>query len=106
MKIGNPSELYRTGASAAGASTIDAEKARTPVVSGESASVESSASVKLSGSLEALKAHMGPDGAFDSKRVEQIKAAIADGSFKVNANVVADKVISSNLEALARSTSK
>jgi negative regulator of flagellin synthesis FlgM len=63
---------------------------------------EGSATVKLSGALATLKAGMNADEAFDAKRVEQVRAAIADGSFKVNAKVVADKVIASNLEALAR----
>lgn len=104
MKIGNPSDPFRTGAPPSGAAALTTDKSgtksratTTPRTAGER-----SALVKLSSSLASLKGSDGVDGAFDAGRVGQLRAALADGSFKVDAGVVADKVISSNLEALSR----
>jgi hypothetical protein len=44
----------------------------------------------------------GNDVAVDAGRVEKMKAAITGGTFAVNAAVVAAKLISANLDALAR----
>lgn len=102
MKIGNPLDLFRSGAPAGSAVSTDAEKAKSTTAPLSSAKALDSATVKLSGGLDQLKADLNADDAFDAKRVEQLKAAIADGSFKVNADVVANKLIASNLEALSR----
>jgi negative regulator of flagellin synthesis FlgM len=106
VKIGNPSELFRSGSPAGGAAPTDADKAKVSVSALKPVDADTSARVKLSGGLDTLKADLNADAAFDTKRVEELKAAIADGSFKVDASIVADKVISSNLEALTRSTSE
>lgn len=101
MKIGNPVDLYRAGAPSGGAAPTETDKAKNTLASPSSLPAsEGSATVTLSGELGALKADAKVDGAFDAKRVEQLKAAIADGSFKVNAEVVAEKMISGNLGAL------
>lgn len=47
----------------------------------------------LSEKLKALASEYAANTTFDSKKVEALKAAIADGSFKVNAAAVADKMI-------------
>jgi negative regulator of flagellin synthesis FlgM len=39
---------------------------------------------------------------FDVKKVEEIRAAIADGRFKVNAEAIADKLLASVSELLGR----
>jgi negative regulator of flagellin synthesis FlgM len=103
VKIGNPLDLFRTGASTTGAAAPDADKAGAVAAPAQPATVPGSATVKLSGGLARLKASGTAEDAFDAGRVDQLKAAIADGSFKVNADTVAGKVISSNLEALTRS---
>jgi negative regulator of flagellin synthesis FlgM len=105
VKIGNPLDLTRTGTPTTGGAAPDAAKARAgaPAAPTEPAKDSSSARVKLSGGLAKLKATADVDGAFDARRVAELKAAIADGSFKVDADVVATKVIASNLEALTRS---
>ncbi len=104
MKIGNPLELYRSGAPATGAAAPDTDKLKATVNPSLSAKTEDSATVKLSGGLGTLRGGSNADEAFNAKRVEQLKAAITGGTFQVNAEVVADKVIASNLEALTRST--
>lgn len=105
MKIGNPLDLIRTGQPTATspASTADNAKAKLDASLTQATANGSSSSVKVSSDLAALTAETQDSDAFDSKRVEQLKAAIADGSFKVNAEAVADKMISSNVEALTRS---
>ena len=56
--------------------------------------------VSLSGSAQALSA---PDQApIDTAKVEQVRDAIASGSFKVDADKIADGVIASNRELLQR----
>lgn len=102
MKIGNPLDLIRTGQPSGGPAAA-ADKAKAESTATQAPANGSSSSVKVSSGLATLTAETQDSDAFDAKRVEQLKAAIADGSFKVNAEAVADKVISSNLEALARS---
>jgi negative regulator of flagellin synthesis FlgM len=47
----------------------------------------------LSEKLKSLSKDYASSGAFDEKRVEELKRAIANGTYKVNASVVADKLI-------------
>jgi negative regulator of flagellin synthesis FlgM len=54
----------------------------------------------LAGQLHRIEAEMGASAPFDSARVEEIKAAIREGRFKVNAEVVADRLIQSLKELL------
>ena len=61
--------------------------------------------IKISCKPAEAPAEMNGGDAFNAKRVAQFKASIADGSFKVNAKVVASKLVASNLEALSRSKS-
>ena len=56
--------------------------------------------VSLSGSAQALSAPEQPP--IDTAKVEQVRAAIASGSFKVDADKIADGVIASNRELLQR----
>lgn len=103
MKIGNPTELLRTTATAGGAAASDADKAKGSASVSQLTRGSGSATVKLSGDLAKMKANATTDGAFDAERVERLKAPIANGTFGVNVEIVADKVIASNLEALMRS---
>lgn len=60
--------------------------------SSESTAVRSPASdsVRISPQLQALSGQLSETGVFDSKKVAEIKAAIASGKFQVNAEKVAD----------------
>ncbi|MGE5650137.1 flagellar biosynthesis anti-sigma factor FlgM [Noviherbaspirillum sp. UKPF54] len=53
----------------------------------------SSDSVTLSSEAQALSSQRSGDQVFDSKKVEEIKAAIASGRFQVNAGRIADGLI-------------
>lgn len=50
---------------------------------------------RLSTRLQTLESRLADGESFDVSRVSEIKQAIRDGSFKVNAEAVADKLISS-----------
>ena len=60
--------------------------------------------VSLSASASAMQgAGSGGSEVFNSEKVEAMKAAIADGSFKVNAEAIADKMLSNAAEMLSGS---
>lgn len=50
-------------------------------------------SVHISPQLKSIAGQMASGGVFDTEKVEEIKAAIANGSFQVNAEKVAEGLI-------------
>lgn len=60
----------------------------------------SSDNVSLSAQSQALAKTAGGEAVFDSGKVEEIKAAIAGGSFRVNTERVADGLIDSVRELI------
>ena len=80
---GNPLPAANTPA----AGTKNADKAGTAVPA-------STDSVRLSSQGQAMAASVGSSNAvFDTKKVERIKLAIADGQFNVNSEKVADGLL-------------
>lgn len=63
-----------------------------------------SAKVELS-TAASLMARAADDGAFDSRKVERIAAAIREGKFTVNPEAIADKLIVNAEELLGRKLS-
>ena len=61
---------------------------------------EPSTTVALSSA--ALLASGGADASFDAQKVERMSKAIEDGSFKVNADNIADKLIANARELLSK----
>ena len=59
--------------------------------------------VTLSSSAQSLSGSSGSD-VFNSEKVEAMKQAIADGSFQVNAEAIADKMLSNAAEMLSGSS--
>lgn len=70
-------------------------KAAEPVAQTEKVEVSD-----LATKMAQLESRFG--GEFDAKKVEQVRAAIAEGRFKVNAEAVADKLLASVGELLGR----
>lgn len=63
-----------------------------------------STEVALSSAATGMSGGAG-DAAFDTAKVERIATAIRDGKFKVNPEVIADKLISNAEELLGRKLS-
>lgn len=106
MKLDLMSEI-QTGSPAAGASKPveraqrgTAQSARsTPIGNG---SPPNGVTVTLSPQSQALSTE-GSKADVDTNKVESIKNAIANGSFKVNAEAIADKLLSNASEMLTAS---
>jgi negative regulator of flagellin synthesis FlgM len=100
MKITNTSEPLRPDRVSA------PNDARTSTVRGTTEPVAETERVQLSdlgARLAQLENQFG--GAdFDVKKVEEIRNAIAEGRFKVNADAIADKLLSSVSELLGKKT--
>jgi negative regulator of flagellin synthesis FlgM len=90
----------------AGISPVTGSKGEKPGPSGRSAATEASAGASpsacgglsispLSSKMQTLESRLASGESFDAARVSVIKAAIRDGSFEVNAVVVADKLLAS-----------
>jgi negative regulator of flagellin synthesis FlgM len=71
---------------------------------GAAATGNASATVKLSSTAADLLGG-AVDGTFDQAKVEQVKQSIADGSYKVNPEAIADKLIANAQELLSRTGS-
>jgi negative regulator of flagellin synthesis FlgM len=101
MKIGHPADKPLP-ATAAGtpAAPAEAAKAAAPAHAG-AATVDASATVALSSTASTLLSG-GASGEFDAEKVARISAQLADGSFKVNPEAIADKLIANAQELLAK----
>ena len=103
MKIGNPAEKpaaltpghAAAAEAAAKAAAAPASAAATPAAPDASAKVElsSTASTLLSG---------GASAEFDADKVARISQSIDNGTFKINPEVIADKLISNAQELLTK----
>ena len=106
MKIG-PSPDLPTNASAV-AQTVAKEKAASAVANSatgtaQSKASSSSVSVSVSGLAKALaKPEISNAADIDTDKVAAVKAAIEDGSYTVNAEAIADKLLSNTQELLRR----
>lgn len=104
MKIG-PFNISSARTTANGESTAAARPSSngatpTPASAAATAS-EASAQVALSPAATTLIA--GGDTSFDTAKVQRIAQAIRDGSFRMNAGAIADKLLDNAQELLARS---
>jgi len=97
MKINPSTDPLRTDRVVA---TPDARTAATragePVAEAERVQLSN-----LAAKLSQLEAQFGASD-FDAKKVEEVRNAIAEGRFKVNAEAVADSLLSSVAELLGR----
>lgn len=96
MKIGNPLDK------AAGANSPRAEGATSTTTSGKTSSLEGgvneSAKVTLSSAATGLMSLA--DGDFDANKVSSVKQSIDNGTYKINPEAIADKLISNARDLL------
>lgn len=74
---------------------------RTPAGKAGGGVAEPSAKVEISAAAQAA-ARQVEAGSFDAAKVEQMQQRIKDGSFTVNADAIADKLIANAREQLAK----
>ena len=74
---------------------------RTRVAAATAGAADPSATVALSSTAATLLSG-GAAGEFDAEKVARMSEAIASGSFKVNAEAIADKLISNAQELLVK----
>ena len=67
------------------------------------ASPEPSAKVELSATASVL-ASVGSDGSFDAEKVERLSRAIREGTYRIDAGAIADKLIANARELLNRAS--
>jgi negative regulator of flagellin synthesis FlgM len=69
---------------------------------GADAGAAASAQVQLSPTAAALASQGIDEASFDQSKVDRISAAIRDGQFQVNAEVIADKLIANAQDLLGK----
>ena len=78
-------------------------KSSGPAAAGSAKGSSSSVSISdLASQLHSIEAELSTSEPFDAGKVEEIKQAMRDGQFKVNPGVVADRLIESMKELLAK----
>ncbi len=108
MKIGNPEAAVGVGAVRA-QDTAQKNGAQTKAAGGSAANAgeaDASAQVQLSAAASSLLGAAPADADFDADKVARISQAIASGSYKVNAEVIADRLIANAQELLGKVGSK
>jgi negative regulator of flagellin synthesis FlgM len=103
MKIGQPADKPLPAAAAGAAAPAAADAAKTAAAGhGQAApTVDASATVALSSTASTLLSG-GTSGEFDADKVARVGQAIADGSFKINPEAIADKLIANAQELLTK----
>ena len=103
MKIGPSTAGIQTETAAAAASQTPPTRAVDPAAAGRPAGIAADgAKLELSSTATTMLAgSAGSSADFDAAKVDRISRAIADGSFKVNPEAIADRLIS-NAEELLR----
>ena len=107
MKIGQPIDIPASTQSASNASAQKAAQSASPVANATATATQStrSAGVAVSVStmargLEKVDRNAPPE--VDNQKVQAVRAAIQDGSYKVDAEAIADKLLSNAQDMLPR----
>ena len=101
MKIGNPADKPPVAAPVGrDSATAQPSKAGTPGVAA-GAEAAASARIELSSTAASLLSG-GTSSEFDADKVARLSQAIANGTFKVDADAIADKLIANAQELLTK----
>jgi negative regulator of flagellin synthesis FlgM len=103
MKIGpsGDSPLSGTGSTGSTSRTSSTEKGKTQSTAAPATAGEASTTVALSSTASSLMQGVSEANAdFDTDKVSRVSRALSDGSYVVNAEVIADKLISNAKELL------
>lgn len=98
MKIGNTAPTLATAPVSTGQHPNRA--AETPLEAPEATVVEDTSSTTVEVSETASALLEGSSDDFDAAKVDRIRQAISDGSYKVNADAIADKLIANAQDLL------
>jgi negative regulator of flagellin synthesis FlgM len=102
MKIGNPADKTVALAQATGhTAAADTAKAQAAPAAAPGAAPDPSAKVELSSSAATLLAG-GASADFDADKVARMSKAIESGTFKVNPEAIADKLIGNAQELISK----
>ncbi len=99
MKIGS----FDRNPAAERAAPAGAERNANAVKSGTEGRSPASATVALSSTATALASEAAGEPSFDQAKVDRIAQSIRDGSFKVNAEAIADKLMANAQDVLGKS---
>ncbi|MFT3956598.1 MAG: flagellar biosynthesis anti-sigma factor FlgM [Piscinibacter sp.] len=102
MKIGNPAEKRNVVPADKTGTTGKAEAAKQAEAAAKTAGAAADPSAKVELSSAASTLAGGNTADFDAAKVERISQSIADGSYKVNAELIADKLIANAQELLGK----
>jgi negative regulator of flagellin synthesis FlgM len=107
MKIGNPEAAVGVGAvRAQDTAQKNAAETKAAGASAAGAEADASAQVQLSAAASSLLGAAPAEADFDADKVARISQAIDNGSYKVNAEVIADRLIANAQELLGKVGSK
>jgi negative regulator of flagellin synthesis FlgM len=102
MKIGSPADKPPVAPATTGRSTSGDASAKAAAAPG---AAEASTQVELSNAAAALMSGAGAASAeFDADKVARISQAIAEGSFKMNPEAIADRLIANAQELLTKAS--
>ena len=103
MKIGNSPEGSASPPKAERPAARKSEAASTTDIvrqTAQAATSAPSAQVEISSTAKLAATQGGDDGSFDAAKVARISQAISEGKFTINANAIADKLVSNAQELL------
>ena len=99
MKIGNPLDKAVAGSSS---TKTEAASTTSTKAAGKTTALDVSESAKVTLSNAASDLMSGVDPTFDAQKVSKVKQAIDDGSYQIDPEAIADKLIANSRELLAR----
>lgn len=101
MKIGNPTDNAAAAAVTNGTPAANGQPRTGSTDAAAKSGVDASAKIELSNTASTLLSG-GATAEFDAEKVARISQAINDGTFKINPEAIADKMLSNAQELLSK----